>query len=116
MFTILSIVVVTVVLSVMVGLYQKNTNAMCKSKKRLDGKTAIITGDTTGMGLRIAIDFADRGANVINACPYPNEGASAIKAINDKTGSEKVIYKYLALSCLLRVCAEVCSGHHEYRK
>ncbi|CAG5042663.1 unnamed protein product [Parnassius apollo] len=100
MFAILSVVVVTVVLAVMVGLYQKNTNAMCKSKKRLDGKTAIITGGTTGMGLRIAIDFADRGAKVIIACPYPDEGASAIKTIFDKTGSEKVIYKYLDLASL----------------
>ncbi|CAK1603776.1 unnamed protein product [Parnassius mnemosyne] len=100
MFAILCVVVMTVVLAVMVGLYQKNTNAMCKSKKRLDGKTAIITGGTTGMGLRIAIDFADRGAKVIVACPYPEEGASAIKTVSDKTGSEKVIYKYLDLASL----------------
>ncbi|CAK1603775.1 unnamed protein product [Parnassius mnemosyne] len=100
MFTFLSVVVIPVVLAVMVGLYQKNTNAMCKSKKRLDGKTAIITGGTTGMGLRIAIDFADRGAKVIVACPYPDEGTSAIKTVNDKTGSKKVIYKYLDLASI----------------
>ncbi|CAK1579108.1 unnamed protein product [Parnassius mnemosyne] len=100
MFATLYIVVVIILLAVMVGLHQKNTNAMCKSKKRLDGKTTIITGGTTGMGLKIAIDFAERGAKVIVACPYPEEGASAIKTVNDETGSKKAIYKYLDLASL----------------
>lgn len=99
MLAVLSVVVVVVLLCFMVGLYQKNTNAMCKSKKRLDGKTAIITGGTAGMGLRIAIDFADRGARVIVACPYPEEGVSAVKTVHEKTGMD-IIYKHLDLASL----------------
>ncbi|CAH2074952.1 unnamed protein product, partial [Iphiclides podalirius] len=81
MLAVLYVVVVVVLLAFMVGIYQKNTNAMCKSKRKLDGKTAVITGGTAGMDLRIAIDFADRGARVIVACPYPEEGVAAIKTL-----------------------------------
>ncbi|XP_072940378.1 retinol dehydrogenase 11-like [Epargyreus clarus] len=100
MFAVLYIIVTTVVVAVMVGLYQKNTNAMCKSKRRLDGKTVIITGGTSGMGLRIAVDFADRGARVIVACPFVDEGVEGRKIIIDKTGNENVVFKLLDLSTL----------------
>lgn len=100
MFVIIYFVFIATVVTALVGLWQKNTNAMCKSKKNLNGKTAIITGGTSGMGLRIATDFASRGAKVIVACPFIDEGTKGRKDIIERTGNEKIIFKLLDLSSL----------------
>lgn len=41
---------------------------VCKSKKKMNGKTVIITGCTSGIGRETAKDLARRGAKVIMAC------------------------------------------------
>lgn len=87
----------------LIGVYAKNTNARCKSRKRLDGKTVIVTGGTTGMGLELATEFATRGARVIVACPFIVEGASARKEIVDNTGNDNVVFKPLDLGSLSSV-------------
>ncbi|XP_013189184.1 retinol dehydrogenase 13-like [Amyelois transitella] len=86
-----------------VGLYQKNSNAICKSKRRLDGKTAIVTGGTSGMGLEIAIDFALRGARVIVACPFQDEGETGKETIIKRSGNENVIFEHLDLASFASV-------------
>ncbi|CAK1552472.1 unnamed protein product [Leptosia nina] len=94
---------ITVAVSVLVGLWQKSTNALCKSKRNLQGRTVIVTGGTSGMGLRIATDFASRGAKVIVACPFIEEGTQGRKHIIERTENEKVIFKLLDLSSLASI-------------
>ncbi|CAH0728037.1 unnamed protein product, partial [Brenthis ino] len=97
---VLLIVCAIIIVALITGSYQKLTNAICKSKKRLHGKTVIVTGGTSGMGLRIAVDLAQRGARVIIACPFSNEGKKALKVIKEETKSDNVVFELLDLSSI----------------
>ncbi|XP_026729934.1 retinol dehydrogenase 11-like [Trichoplusia ni] len=100
MYGFLLMIAIIIILILIVAVVQKSTNAICISRKRLEGKTVIVTGGTAGMGLHIATDLADRGAKVIVACPFEKEGINARKQIVQETENENVIFKLLDLGSL----------------
>ena len=75
----------------------------CRSKKRLDGKTAIVTGANSGIGKETAIDLAKRGARVIVACRDVKKGSDAVRDIKEASKSEEVVLKKLDLASLASV-------------
>lgn len=97
---VLLVVALIIILTLSVGLHQKSINAFCLSRRRLEGKTVIVSGGTAGIGLEIAKDLAHRGARVIIACPYENEGVEARHQIVKETENSDVIFKLLDLSSL----------------
>ncbi|XP_023937871.2 retinol dehydrogenase 11-like [Bicyclus anynana] len=103
MIIIIYIAIFYIIVALVIGLYQKSTNAICLSKKRLDGKTVIVTGGTLGMGYEIAKDLADRGARTIIACPFVDEGETAKKNIIQDTENERVVFKLLDLSSIASI-------------
>ncbi|XP_075971060.1 retinol dehydrogenase 12-like [Anticarsia gemmatalis] len=100
MYEIFLIIAILVILFLVIGIHQKNTNGICLSRRRLEGKTVLVTGGTAGMGLEIAKDLADRGARVIIACPFNEEGVSARKQIVEETENQNVEFKLLDLASL----------------
>ncbi|XP_026726344.1 retinol dehydrogenase 13-like [Trichoplusia ni] len=56
----------------------------CRSKARLTGKTAIVTGCNTGIGKETVMDFYKRGAKVIMACRSLDKAEAAKSDIKMK--------------------------------
>jgi FlaA1/EpsC-like NDP-sugar epimerase len=77
----------------------------CRSKRRLDGKTVIITGANAGIGKETAIDLAKRGARVILACRDPKRAQDAAKEVINKSGNGNVVVEILDLASLASVRA-----------
>ncbi|CAG2209860.1 RDH12 [Mytilus edulis] len=72
-------------------------------KRRIDGKTVIITGGNTGIGKETAIDLAKRGAKVIIACRDMTRGNNAVDDIKRLSGSTNVSVVQLDLASLKSV-------------
>lgn len=57
---------------------------MCPSEERIDGKTVVITGASSGMGKEVAIELAKRGGHIILAVRDQDSGnavANQIRAL-----------------------------------
>ncbi|GBP12921.1 hypothetical protein EVAR_79267_1 [Eumeta japonica] len=87
-------------------------SGQCKSKARLDGKTALVTGSNSGIGKETVLDFYKRGARVIMACRDINKAQTAKLEIEDQCKDIKGVGFILVEKCDLsslesiRTCAQ----------
>ena len=58
---------------------------------RLDGKTALVTGASSGLGAHFARVLADAGAAVVLAARRQEQLAEQVAAINDAGGSARAL-------------------------
>ncbi|WKA55603.1 oxidoreductase [Planococcus shixiaomingii] len=73
------------------------------AQELLTGKTAIVTGGNSGIGLEAAIVFAERGANVILAVRNEEKGQAARKGILAKQPQARVDVMKLDLADIASV-------------
>ena len=73
---------------------------VCRSQAKLDGKTVIITGANTGIGLETAVDLAKRNARVILACRSVERGETAAVEVRKRSGNDNVVFVQLDLASL----------------
>jgi NAD(P)-dependent dehydrogenase (short-subunit alcohol dehydrogenase family) len=58
--------------------------------ERLDGKTALITGATSGIGLEASVQLAARGVRVVMVGRDPTKGARMLEEVKRRSGSINV--------------------------
>jgi NAD(P)-dependent dehydrogenase (short-subunit alcohol dehydrogenase family) len=56
----------------------------------MKGKTVIVTGANSGVGLATTVELARRGATVVMACRSAERGEEALKEARRQSGSDKV--------------------------
>ncbi|XP_017778357.1 PREDICTED: retinol dehydrogenase 13-like [Nicrophorus vespilloides] len=76
--------------------FAKVTAGQCRSNKCMVGKTAIVTGGSSGIGYETAADLASRGCKVIIADKA--DRAVSREALIERTGNPEVIYKHINLA------------------
>ena len=67
---------------------------------KLEGKTVIITGANTGIGLETAVDLAKRNARMILACRSVERGERAVVEVKERSGNDNVVFIQLDLASL----------------
>lgn len=79
------------------------------------GKTAIVTGANSGLGLETALALAGAGATVIMACRNPTKAADAVARVRRAAPQAQVESMALDLSDLssIRAFAEAFKARHE---
>ena len=75
----------------------------CRSKKRLDGKTVIVTGGNTGIGKVTVMELSRRGAHVILACRDVSKGQAAVREIKSTVPHADIVCMELDLASLSSV-------------
>ncbi|CAI9568515.1 unnamed protein product [Staurois parvus] len=95
-------VLVTVLVALFLTLYLKwlKSRRLCLDAKRLDGKTVLITGGTSGVGKETAIALARRGARVYITCLDEQKGEAAVREIKRESSSMNVRFCCLNLGNL----------------
>ncbi|CAH2097599.1 unnamed protein product [Euphydryas editha] len=91
------LIVTFVILVIVLRITLEPIKGVCKCKTELQGKTVLITGGNSGIGLETAKDLARRGASVIIASRNVEKSEDAVKYIRGTTGNNKVEYRYLNL-------------------
>ncbi|CAG5130695.1 unnamed protein product [Candidula unifasciata] len=81
-------------------------------KETIKGKTVIITGSNTGIGMETARELARRGGRVIMACRDTVKGEAVRKAIVEEAGNNNVILKKLDLASFASI-KEFCKDINE---
>jgi retinol dehydrogenase 12 len=81
---------------------------MWANSGELAGRTFLVTGANTGIGLATATALASRGGRVFVACRSAEKGGGAVAGISAETGNDAVAFLPLDLSDLasVRVCAQ----------
>lgn len=79
-------------------LFRSFSTKRCKSAALLKGKTVIVTGANTGIGLQTTVELAKRHARVIMACRDSSKTMSAIEYVKSKTAHGTLVFKPLDLS------------------
>ncbi|XP_063609521.1 retinol dehydrogenase 14-like [Penaeus indicus] len=97
---VVTVLVAIGLLTVVGGIIYRRQSGRCKSTRRMDGKTVIVTGASAGIGLATAEDLARRGARVIMGCRNAAKSAKVAQEIREKTGNQEVHVRTLDLSDL----------------
>ncbi|KAM3868215.1 retinol dehydrogenase 14 [Diretmus argenteus] len=91
------------------------TRRYCIDLKRLDGKTVLITGGSSGTGKETAVALAVRGARVIIACRDVDKAEKAVREIKLRSRSFNVLHMELDLANL-RSIREFCKSFLQKEK
>ncbi|XP_011645492.1 retinol dehydrogenase 14 [Pogonomyrmex barbatus] len=89
-----------ILLLVGLHLYASYSLGICKSKNRMDGKTVIITGCTSGIGKETTRDLAKRGARIIMACRNMDTANRLKDEIVKESNNSNIVVRKLDLSSL----------------
>ena len=76
---------------------------MLTGKVRLDGKTVIVTGANTRIGIETAIDLANWGATVVLWCRNLDKSIPALEKAKKENWSNDIVLMRLDLSLLKSV-------------
>ncbi|CAI9728336.1 Hypothetical predicted protein [Octopus vulgaris] len=88
-------------LTVIYFILLENTKSLqYKSEVKLDGKTVLITGATSGIGKSTAFELATYGARIILACRNRQKAEATCEEIQQKTGNDNIKVLDLDLSDL----------------
>lgn len=69
----------------------------------MHGRTVVITGANSGIGLETAVALAAAGARVVMGCRDPGRADAAVAEVRERTGSELVEQRHLDLADLTSV-------------